>query len=65
MTILSRSQAAEIFDSSLDDTNQPTVIGYLKFYASDILKALDPVAYNMDLNDFIADLEDQGYVITE
>ena len=65
MTILSRSQAAEIIDSSLDDIYEPTRIGCLTFYASAILKEMDPVAYNIELNDFIADLEDQGYVITE
>ena len=48
----------EAFDEMLDDVYQPFTIGYLTFYASDILFECDPIAYRVSLSDWEDSLED-------
>jgi hypothetical protein len=42
----------QIFDEALDDSWGVFIIGDMKFYASQILKECDPIAYRVALADF-------------
>lgn len=45
------------FDEMIDDYYPEVVIGDLTFSPSDILAALDPVAYNCHSGDYLSELE--------
>jgi hypothetical protein len=60
---LSYADAVEMFDQCLDDTNPDYKLGYLTFTASQILKELDPVAYEQDLAIYIDSLIDDEFEI--
>lgn len=49
----------ERYDEMLDECHPITKIGYLEFYASDILKSCDPIAYRVGLSDFEDSLEEE------
>ena len=36
-------------------------IGYAEFYASDILRECDPIAYRIGLSDYVDSLEEDGW----
>lgn len=59
-TVIDEEQAELMFDEYLDDSTEPINIGYGTFYASEILKRCDDVAYRMGLNDFIDDLAENA-----
>lgn len=44
---------ASSYDDFLDDTYGTFNIGYSKFYASDILKTCDGIAYDCGLDDYV------------
>jgi hypothetical protein len=49
------------YDEMLDDAYGIIKIGYSEFYASDILKSCDPIAYRIGLSeyeDYLAEEED-------
>lgn len=48
----------EMYDDFLDDCYEPLVIGGATYYASDILKSVDPIFYDMGLNEYIESLEE-------
>jgi hypothetical protein len=60
-------EAEQMFDEYLDDANEPINIGFGTFYASEILKRCDNVAYRMGVSEFIdhlaenADIYVKGY----
>lgn len=57
-----RANVEENYDDMLDNTYPEVKIGYCTFYASQILKECDPVAYDCGIDDYIsADLEDALY----
>ena len=49
----------ERFDEMLDDLYEPITIGFGKYYASDILKNCDPIAYRIGLSEFEDYLEEE------
>lgn len=51
--------SAELFEEMLDELYPTFKIGELTFYASQILKACDPIAYRIELADYLNDLGDQ------
>jgi hypothetical protein len=51
--------SAELFEEMLDELYPAFKIGELTFYASQILKACDPIAYRIELTDYMNDLGDQ------
>lgn len=51
-TVINEDEAEQMFDEYLDDSTEPISIGFGKFYASDILKNCDPIAYRIGLSDF-------------
>ena len=51
-TVITPESAEQMFDEYLDDSTEPISIGYGKFYASDILKNCDPIAYDLGLGEF-------------
>lgn len=62
------SEAIEAYDEMLNEATEPTKIGYLEFYASDIVRQLDPIAYRVGFFDWLDgggidsdDLDDEGY----
>jgi hypothetical protein len=46
---------AERYDSMLDDCHEPYRLGQLEYSASEVLKAVDPVAYRCGFADFTGD----------
>jgi hypothetical protein len=55
----SAENSAELFDEMLDELYPTFKMGELTFYASQILKSCDPVAYRIELIDYLDDLSDQ------
>lgn len=47
----------EMYDNFLDDCYEPYKIGSIEFYASDILKSCDPIAYRCGMNDYFSDVD--------
>lgn len=47
------------FDEMIDDCYPEVVIGDLTFSPSDILAALDPIAYNCYSGDYLSELEEE------
>ena len=65
--MISLSEAYERYDDMLNESG-PIVIGGIEFYPSDILKEMDPIAYNTNFNDYMDacgidtdDLSDSDY----
>jgi hypothetical protein len=54
-----------MFIEYLDDAYEQMNIGYGKFYASDILKNCDPIAYRIALSEFIDNLADNADIYVE
>jgi hypothetical protein len=52
------STIEEQFDEMLDDVYEPITIGFGKYYASDILKNCDPIAYRIGVSEFEDSLEE-------
>ena len=48
-----RSYIESSYDDVLDDMYPPYEIGCCTFYASSVLKQLDPIAYNCGIDDFV------------
>lgn len=48
-----RHYIEESYDDVLDDMYPPYEIGCCTFYASSVLRQLDPVAYNCGIDDFV------------
>jgi hypothetical protein len=55
----SAENSAELFDEMLDELYPTFKMGGLTFYASQILKSCDPVAYRIELTDYLDNLSDQ------
>jgi hypothetical protein len=51
-TVINEDEAGQMFDEYLDDSTEPVKLGFGTFYASDILKKCDPVAYDLGLSEF-------------
>jgi hypothetical protein len=50
--MISLSEAYERYDDMLNESG-PIVFGGIEFYPSDILKEMDPIAYNTNFNDYM------------
>lgn len=48
-----RGEVEAYYDDMLDDSYGSFKIGYIEFDAHRILQELDPVAYNMGINDYV------------
>ncbi len=44
---------APLYDQMLDETNEQIVIGNLLYAPSDVLKAVDPIAYEQGFYDYL------------
>lgn len=44
---------APLYDQMLDETNEQIVIGHLLYAPSDVLKAVDPIAYEQGFLDYL------------
>lgn len=52
----------ESYDDVLDDMYPPYQVGCCTFYASNVLRQLDPVAYHCGFDDFVdSELSDKKY----
>jgi hypothetical protein len=49
----------EAFDNALDDCYEPFKIGEMTFYASDILRECDPIAYRIAVSEHEDEEEDE------
>jgi hypothetical protein len=52
---VSERDLAERYDSMLDEISEPVRIGALEYLPSEVLKAVDPVAYRCGFADFTGD----------
>jgi hypothetical protein len=59
MELVTESQARDMFDDMLNDIYDVTVIGDIKFYPSQILREMDPIAYQCVFNDYVDSLVDE------
>ena len=48
-----------MYDQMLDETNEQIVIGNLLYSPSDVLKAVDPIAYDIGFSEYISFLVDE------
>lgn len=58
MELVDEAQARDRFDDMLNDSYEVTVIGGIKFYPSQILREMDPIAYQCGFNDYVDSLAD-------
>ena len=57
-----RESVEDNYDDMLDELYEPYSIGVCTFYASQVLKELDPIAYNCGIDDFVdSQLSDAKY----
>ncbi len=45
----------------LDECYPVVKIGFAEFYASDILRECDPIAYRIGLSEYVDSLEEEGW----
>jgi hypothetical protein len=53
MTLISEQEAIERHDEMLDEVCELITIGNLNYLPSDVLKAVDPIAYRQSLLDYL------------
>ena len=53
------------YDDYLDEVLEPVKIGTLEYSPSAVFKAVDPIAYRCDLNDYLSMMHDDGYFCFE
>ena len=57
-----REDVENNYDNMLDECYEPYQVGVCTFYASQVLKECDPVAYDCGINDFVdSNLSDSLY----
>lgn len=49
-----------LYDQMLDETNEQIVIGTLLYSPSDVLKAVDPIAYEQGFFDYLSFIMEEG-----
>jgi len=52
-------ETERLFDNYLDDTNSLIQIGELSYTPSEVLKAVDPMAYDVELTNFLSSYLDE------
>lgn len=65
MTTITEQRAEEMYKEMLNDVYPEIVLGYSCFGPAEVLKEMDPIAYQVGLNDYMSDLESEGYEIEE
>ena len=60
---VSEDKLEEWFDDVLDDCNKDITIGMLSYSPSQVLKAVDPVAYRIALSEHADYLAEDGYIV--
>ena len=60
---VSKDQLEEWFDESLDECNKDITIGMLTYSPSQVLKAVDPVAYRIGLSEHADYLAEDGRTV--
>lgn len=59
---VSKNEVENSYDDFIDESYEAVKIGCCTFYASNILKKLDPIAYNCGIDDYVSvQLEDYSY----
>ena len=53
------------YDEHLDDCMEMVKIGTLEYSPSSVLKAVDPIAYRCDVNDWLDYMSQDGYFCLE
>ena len=56
----SMDERNEQFDEWLDDLYEPITLGFGTFYASDILRKCDPIAYRCAVSDWESEREEEN-----
>jgi len=59
--VLTRADAVSMHDEALDEAHGPVRIGELEYQPSRVLREMDPIAYHESVNDYIDNLESDGY----
>ena len=53
------------YDEHLDECLEPVLLGTLEYSPSSVLKAVDPIAYRCDINDWLDHMSQDGYFCLE
>lgn len=64
-TLIYEDELEQLFNDYLDDAYEPITLGFGKFYASDILKNCDPIAYRIGLGEFADNLVESADIYTK
>jgi len=56
-------EAKAMFDEFLDEVNGEVSIGTLRYAASDVLKSVDPVLYDMEFSEYTDRLVEDGVYV--
>ena len=54
--LITKRQAAEMYDEMLDDCEGPVIVCGMTYSASQVLREVDPVAYRCGFNDYVDSL---------
>lgn len=63
LEMLTESEAKANYDALLDESYPVVTLGFSEFYASDILKNCDPIAYRCGFADYVDMLADEGTLV--
>jgi hypothetical protein len=61
---LSMAEAEDMYDDMIDEVSGEVKIGSLTYIASEVLRRIDPIAYDCGFNDYLDSLF-EDYTITE
>lgn len=64
-TLIDENQLEDMYDRDLDDMYEPYKIGYGTFYASDILKECDPIAYRLSKYEYADHIAENADIFVE
>ena len=59
---ITEKEVEEMYKEMLEETKEEWIKNY---YGADILKEIDPIAYNVGLRDYEDHLEEEGYKIED
>jgi hypothetical protein len=62
-TIQSESNARRSYDELLDDVYPTVKLGYSEFYPSEVMRQMDPTAYEEGFTEYCDTMADDGYYV--
>jgi len=62
-TIQTESDARRFYDEMLDDCYPRVIFGYSEFYPSEVMRQMDPCAYEEGFTEYCDSMADDGYYV--